>query len=306
MRSLIYECLNEPDKRQPITIVVSVFLVLAIVLNIIQVVLVSDAEFALWMANWHKLSVATFTFIFGLEYLMRVWSAVETPHDVEQSAWKKRFAYILSPMGIIDLLSFLPALLWLLLPEQFATDLRMLKLISMVRILKLTRYSASLSMLSKVLTDNKHTLVASAMVMLILMLVSATGIYVFEHKIQPDHFGSIPASMWWSVVTLTTVGYGDVIPLSFAGKAFGALVMVCGVGIAAMPAGIFASSFVQLVREQEHERKRHINHNDKSVLQVALSASEEREIDYLMKEYGLSLDQALGVVKHFRRVARLN
>lgn len=222
---------------------------------------------------------------------------------------------MLSPMGLVDLLSSLPLLIWIFLPtEQFA-DFRILKLISMVRVFKLTRYSGSLSMLARVYSENQHTLFAAAFVMLILMVLSAAGIYVFERHVQPEDFGSIPSSMWWAFVTLTTVGYGDVTPLTVGGKVFGSVVMVCGVGIAAMPAGIFASSFVRLVREQEHERRltnrfrrSAINTANKSSLREAeqhlshlhMTKSEQNEVKYLVEEYRLTVEQAIGVVSHFR------
>lgn len=307
LRSQWYLHLNEPDIDRPLSIVITAFLSLAIITNIAQAVLGSVGEIAEEMGAWYVLSTYVFTGIFASEYLMRIWVAADQPHEKAQSDLRKRMAYILSPMGLIDLLSFLPALLWILLPEQMWVDLRLLKLISMVRVLKLTRYSASLVIISRVLRDNKNTLLASAMVMFIMMLIAATGIFVFEHQAQPEDFGSIPSSMWWAFVTLTTVGYGDVTPITLGGKIFGSMVMVCGVGIAAMPAGIFASSFVQLIREQEHERrlksrKRGLSETSGTrSLQLSMSASEEREVKYLMQEYGLSLDQAVGVVSHFRR-----
>ncbi|KZY84677.1 hypothetical protein A3740_21120 [Oleiphilus sp. HI0068] len=207
----------------------------------------------------------------------------------------------------------MPLLLLLLLPGDAFGDLRILKLISMVRVLKLTRYSASLLMIARVFRENKNTLLAAGLVMMILMFIAATGIYIFEKVEQPEAFGSIPACLWWAVVTLTTVGYGDVTPITVGGQLFGALVMVCGVGIAAMPAGIFASSFVQLVREQEHERRRKLrirrgqlevvagkNKEEEPSLHLSMSQSEQREVAYLVSEYGLTLDQATGVVSHFR------
>jgi len=147
------------------------------------------------------------------------------------------------------------------------------------------------------------------------MFIAATGIFIFERAAQPIAFGSIPACMWWAFVTLTTVGYGDITPITVGGKIFGAVVMVCGVGIAAMPAGIFASSFVQLVREQGHEQRRKRRAHSTSVLvksqdgeaqataaqHLDMSQSEQREVAYLMAEYGLTLEQALGVVMHYRR-----
>ncbi|MFT6122418.1 MAG: voltage-gated potassium channel [Oleiphilaceae bacterium] len=314
-RSLWYNYLNEPSTNNYWSMVITVFLSVAIVLNIVEVVLGSVAGISVYMADWVLLANYIFATIFGLEYGARLWAAAESPHEKPLGHMRKRWLYVISPMGLIDLLSFLPIILWLILPNDILGDLRILKLISMVRILKLTRYSASLLMLARVYRENKNTLLAAALVMMILMFISATGIYIFERDAQPDAFGSIPASMWWAFVTLTTVGYGDITPITVGGKIFGSVVMVCGVGIAAMPAGIFASSFVQLIREQEHERRIKYNKRKRQVQSSKvnssqgsgelhhqdMSPSEQREVAYLVDEYNLSLNQAVGVVMHYRR-----
>lgn len=314
-RSLWYNYLNEPSTNNFWSMVITIFLSVAIVLNIFEVVLGSVAEFSVYMADWVLLASYIFAAIFALEYGARLWVAAESPHEKPLGSMRKRWLYIRSSMGLIDLFSCLPIILWLILPNDIFGDLRILKLISVVRILKLTRYSASLLMLARVYRENKNTLLATGLVMMILMFIAATGIFIFERHAQPDAFGSIPASMWWAFVTLTTVGYGDITPITVGGKIFGALVMVCGVGVAAMPAGIFASSFVQLVREQERERglknnkrKRQVQASkvkrspESSDLQgLDMSLSEQREVTYLMDEHDLSLKQAVGVVSHYRR-----
>jgi voltage-gated potassium channel len=310
-RSLWYSYLNEPSTDNFWSMFITLFLSLVIVLNILEVVLSSVAEFSVHMADWIILANYSFAAIFALEYGTRIWAAAESPHEKPLSNMRKRWLYMRSPMGLIDLFSFLPILLWLIIPSDMLGDLRILKLISMVRILKLTRYSASLLMLTRVYRENKNTLLAAGLVMMILMFISATGIFIFERFAQPDAFGSIPASMWWAFVTLTTVGYGDITPITIGGKIFGSVVMVCGVGIAAMPAGIFASSFVQLVREQEREKRMKRNKRkseglasggrDEELVHLDMSPSEQREVAYLMDEYHLSLNQAVGVVMHYRR-----
>ncbi|KZY42324.1 MULTISPECIES: ion transporter [unclassified Oleiphilus] len=312
-RAFWYRCLNEPSADFFPSLIVTVFLSLVIILNILEVVLGSLPGFREQMGDWVLIANICFVVVFAFEYLLRYWVAAETPHATHMTSGRKRWLYIRSPMGLIDLFSFLPLLLLLLLPGDAFGDLRILKLISMVRVLKLTRYSASLLMIARVFRENKNTLLAAGLVMMILMFIAATGIYIFEKVEQPEAFGSIPACLWWAVVTLTTVGYGDVTPITVGGQLFGALVMVCGVGIAAMPAGIFASSFVQLVREQEHERRRKLrirrgqlevvagkNKEEEPSLHLSMSQSEQREVAYLVSEYGLTLDQATGVVSHFR------
>ncbi len=310
-RSNLYKLLNEPDPEDIPSMVVALAIAFVIVLNVIEVILSTMKGFSASMGNLSIYASYAFAIFFAVEYFLRVWVAADTPGEKPLTAWQKRRAYVRSPMGLVDLLSSLPLLLWtLFLLDQYA-DFRILKLIALVRIFKLTRYSSSLTMLVQVFQDNKHTLLAAVLVMLIMMVLAASGIYLFERDLQPESFGSIPDSMWWAFVTLTTVGYGDVVPMTFGGRVFGIMVMVCGVGVAAMPAGIFASSFVQLMREQEKER-RFLNRFKQKTLSAAslhtsadhhhfhMSMSEQREINYLMEEFGLTLDQAVGVISHFR------
>lgn len=311
-RAFWYECLNEPDRDNWPSIIIVCVIALVIVLNIIEIILSSMSQFSEFMGKGLVYASYGFALFFTLEYLMRIWVSADAPHAKETSFLRKRLSYILSPMGLVDLLSSLPLVIWLFLPSEQFSDFRILKLISMVRVLKLTRYSSSLNILVRVYVENQRTLLAAALVMMILMILSAAGIYVFERTVQPEDFGSIPSSMWWAFVTLTTVGYGDVTPITTGGKIFGSIVMVCGVGVAAMPAGIFASSFVNLVREQERERRiksrfrisnlsKSASHEpDHHILHLHMTISEQREVNFLMDDYGLTLDQAVGVVSHFR------
>ena len=310
-RAHLYRSLHAPDDQDRFSVRINFFLGLMVVLNIVEVVWFSIPAVSDEYLDLGRNSAIAFVIIFGVEYLLRVWSAVDEPYS-DESEWTKRWRYIRSPMGMIDLLSFAPSLFLLVLPADIFGDLRILKLISIIRVIKLTRYSDSLAMLARLYRDNHTTLIAAAMVMLILSFMAATGIYVFERGAQPEAFGSIPACMWWAFVTLTTVGYGDMAPITLGGRMFGTLVMISGVGVAAIPAGIFASSFVQLIREQDRQKRRmrrQKNIQDSAVaasevstssLKLQLSRSELREVDYLMEEYALSMDQAIAVVLHFR------
>lgn len=315
IRTKWFQCLNEPSASYWPSIFVTGVITLVIVLNIVEVILSSVKDYTALAGDSLVYISYGFALFFTLEYSLRVWVAPETRHEHPISNWQKRWQYMSSPMGLIDLLSSLPLLIWIFLPTDQFSDFRILKLISMVRVFKLTRYSSSLSMLARVYSENRHTLFAAALVMMILMILSAAGIYVFERSVQPDDFGSIPSSMWWAFVTLTTVGYGDVTPITLGGKVFGSVVMVCGVGIAAMPAGIFASSFVQLVREQEKQRRltnrfrrSTINISNKSslrdsehqALHLHMTKSEQNDVQYLIDEHNLTLKQAIGVVSYFR------
>jgi voltage-gated potassium channel len=302
-----YVYLNEPSVTNKVSMAVSCFIAAVIVMNLVEVVIGSIPQYGLHMRDWYWVTSQLLIAFFGIEYVLRIWVAAEAPHESNLTVWQKRKAYIFSPMGLVDLFSFLPFLLFFLFPQQELSDLKVLKLFAMARLFKLTRYSSSLSLVFRVYQENKQILMAAFLVIMALMFVAAAGAYIFEKEAQPVAFGSIPDAMWWALVTLTTVGYGDVTPITAGGKFFGALVIICGVGVAAMPAGIFASSFVQLMKEQERQRRKERRHKllrkaegDHTSLHLELSRSEQREVDYLIKEFGLTLDQAVGVVTHFR------
>lgn len=301
-----YHYLNEPSHRSLISWSIYLLIAFAIVFNMVEILLVSvEHEETGGNIGPSQLSYF-FTGVFIADYCLRVWVAAEAPDMHGKTILRKRLSYVLSPMGMIDLFSFLPGLIFLLAPESMSHDYRFLKLLTTIRILKLTRYSASLSILATVYRENFSTLFAATLIMVILSFTAAAGIYVFERGVQPEAFGSIPKAMWWAIVTLTTVGYGDLVPITLGGKLFGAVIMIAGVGIAAIPAGIFASSFVRLIRERDRDlrvaRKRHkISKGMKeSIASIDLNSSERNEVEFLIQEYGLTLEQATNVVDHYR------
>lgn len=309
MRQYWYQILNEPDRHSTAAMWVNVFLAGVIILNLLDVVWSSVPEGGWELYAWIPTLHVVFTLIFAMEWGLRCWVSGEKAEG-NITAARARWHYVTSPLGLIDLLSFLPVLVWIMLLGGTAgEDFRILKLVAIVRMFKLTRYSASLTMLARVYRENYRILLAAVLVMLMVSFIAATGIYLFERYAQPEHFGSIPSSMWWAFVTLTTVGYGDVVPMTMAGKVFGGIVMLCGIGLAATPAGIFASTFVQLIREQELERRRRSRMARKQKrsgesaisLKMDLTQSEQNEVNLLMADHGLTLDQAISVVLHFRR-----
>jgi voltage-gated potassium channel len=152
-------------------------------------------------------------------------------------------------MSIIDLLAILPAYLPLI-----GVDLRfirVLRLMRLARALKLGRYSDAIGVLSNVLRRRRDELAVMVMVLAILLVLSSGLIYYAEHDAQPEAFSSIPASLWWSVITLTTIGYGDLYPVTVVGKLIGGVIAVAGIGIVALPTAIIASAFAEELRQRK-------------------------------------------------------
>ena len=184
--------------------------------------------------------------IFSLEYVLRLWTCVELDNR-PISDTKKRLSYFFSPMAIVDFLVILPFYIGLFL----TVDLRILRVLRLLRIFKLGRYSSAMQMLVQAIRQEYKVLFASFSILLIMMILAASGMYMIEKDIQPEVFGSIPAAMWWAMATLTTVGYGDVIPITSWGRFFGGTITLLGMGMVALPAGILASSF----SEQAHQKR---------------------------------------------------
>jgi voltage-gated potassium channel len=179
--------------------------------------------------------------IFSTECVGRIWSA--TAADGYDRAIVGRVRYALRPMVVVDLLAILPFYL-----GAFFIDLRFLRalrLFRFFRLFKLARYSESVRSFRSVLTDKREEFVISMSVTGLLLVLSSSMMYYFERSAQPEKFSSIPEAFWWGVVTLTTVGYGDVYPVTAGGRVFGAIIAFLGVGLFALPASILASGFIE-------------------------------------------------------------
>lgn len=204
--------------------------------------------------GFEKASVAVFT----AEFVLRLWAAAEdeptattsahpgaAPHD---SAARRRFRYLRSPMAIIDVLAIAP----FYLSAFFAIDLRFLRVLRLLRIVKLSRYSSALSRMTEVFRMQRSALAAAFFLLSVAVVLSASILHVVESSAQPEHFGSIPDAMWWAVVTLTTVGYGDVTPITPMGKLIASSISIIGIGMVALPTSLFASGFAYVMSRSEH------------------------------------------------------
>ena len=186
-------------------------------------------------------------FIFTCEYALRLWSAPESPAWSDRGEWGARLAYARTPFAIIDLLTILPLYLTLAVPG----DLRVLLLLRLVRFLKLARYSPGMRSLMAALQAERRALGASAIIIFGVVLVMASLMHIAEHTAQPDKFGSIPQAMWWAVITVTTVGYGDVVPITVAGRIIASVAALMGFLLLGLPVGIIATAFSEEIHRRE-------------------------------------------------------
>ncbi len=254
------------------------FLMTLILITVVAVILESDVNIynryksLFWFLE--ALSLAVFT----IEYILRVWSSAEIK---KYKRFKGRIKYIFTPMALIDLMAVLPVWFGFFIYR----DLMILRGLRLIRVFKLTRHSRSMNLLLSVLRQESANIFSAFFVLSILIIISATGMHLVEGISQPEGFGTIPKAIWWATVTLTTVGYGDVVPLTAAGKIFGIVILMSGIGMAALPAGILASGFTKEVnRRKEKFKNRVIKYFSDGIL----DKKEIRNLKILAQELAIS------------------
>jgi len=232
----ILELSKENDKQSKYF---DYFISVLILLNVVAIILETEktlvVDYKAFFIYFELFSII----IFSLEYLLRLWSCVSA--EEYKNPVIGRVKYLFSPLAIIDLIAIAPFYLTFIVADT--RILRMLRLLRLLRITKHFRYSKTFQIIINTIEKKKDELLSALILMLCLLLVCSTGVYYAENEAQPDKFSSILASMWWAVATLTTVGYGDIFPITFLGKIFGSISAIFGVGLFAIPAGLLASGF---------------------------------------------------------------
>ena len=292
-RKRVWKLLEPAEDNDNLSKFIDVFLVNLIFFNILMVILETvDTlyfRYKLWFIYFELFSVT----IFSLEYVSRFWSCVENKTKGETNG-KARLRYIFSFSAIIDLIAILPSLLAFLFPT---VDLRFVRALRIFRLLKFSRYSNSINTLLIVLWDQRKSLGAAFFILFIVLIISSSGMYIVEKDIQPDKFGSIPQSMWWSIVTLTTVGYGDVYPVTSMGKFFGSIIIILGIGTVALPSGILASAFTEYTRRNQKK------YEDKLKFMLSdniIDDEERKELNELSEKLNLSDEDIEAIEDHYK------
>ncbi|MBM0743110.1 ion transporter [Phormidium sp. CLA17] len=194
--------------------------------------------------------------IFTLEYGFRVWTCTLSPRYRHPVLGRCKF--ILSPLAIVDFISVLPYYLFLVFPNLvFVRELHLLRL---ARLFKIGRYSESMRTLGTVISSKREDLFSALFTVFTLLMISSSLMYYAEHAAQPDRYPNIPASMWWGIITLTSVGYGDVAPITAIGRLLGGIIAVLGLGLVALPTGIIASGFAEEVEKKRAHLRRFCPH----------------------------------------------
>lgn len=249
LRRRVHEVLRVGSTR-PVARTINASIVVLILLNVVAIILGTvqglRVAYGPWLDTFEILSVAIFT----VEYLARLWVVPEDP--MFRGAVRGRLRWMGTPLAVVDLLAILP----FYLPMGVALDLRflrVLRLLRLVRVLKLARYSKAIRSMGRVFRAKRQELVMTLFLVGVLLVVSSSLMYLAEHEAQPEDFSSIPHTLWWAVITLTTVGYGDAVPITPLGRALGAVIALLGIGMIALPAGILGSGFVDELQPEADE-----------------------------------------------------
>ena len=269
---------------------VDMILFLLIVLNIAAVCLESVRH----IGNEYKVAFNAFEFfsvvIFSIEYVLRVWSAPARNDLGNSTNIIKRMKYIFSFTGLIDFLAIIPSIL----PYFFGgLDLRWLRVLRLLRLLKISNYSSALEDFFSAIKADWRSFSAALYLMVIALFLSSALMYIAEHDSQPEKFSSIPETMWWGLITLTTVGYGDVSPVTPLGKIIGAFTAIMGVCTVALLTGIVASAFANQRAQKAAILEAEIS---QALSDGVISDDEAQKIEKLRKELNLSPEHSKSLV----------
>jgi voltage-gated potassium channel len=229
--------------------------------------------------------------IFLIEYLLRIWTAPHFHKHKRPSSLKSRLAYTCSLTGMIDLFAILPSILQFILP---GTDLRWIRAIRLIRLLKMSHYSSAIEDLYSAIYAERRAFGAALYLLFIALFLSSAAMYVAENTAQPDKFSSIPETMWWALITLTTVGYGDVSPITPVGKIIGGFTALSGVCTVALLTGIVGSAFASQMAKRKAIFEAEVQD---ALADGVLSEDEARRIEKLRREFSFSEEHAIAIIR---------
>jgi len=250
---LFHQLYPEPDGANRSTLLNRILVIVIVAVSI----LATEPEVTGRAPRLFPVLELGFGFVFLAEYAARIWVAAERPGP--GSALGKRLGYAVSPLALIDLAVVVISLAPMFVGD--ATVLRLLRLFRLITLAKFGRFSRAFHQIGAEIHERRYELLVTVALAGFLLLFGATALYLAEGDIQPDKFGSIPRALWWSIITLTTVGYGDVSPVTPLGKFLAAVVALAGIGLVAMPTGIMAAAFSEAMQDW---RRAHDNEEGRS------------------------------------------
>ncbi|MEM8617306.1 MAG: ion transporter [Pseudomonadota bacterium] len=252
LRKRLYGQLEPTAREKPGLSFANLFIIGLVLLSFLALALeTEDTLGPAWQAGIGYFNLAI-VIIFAVEYVARLWAAGENP---EYRGIRGRLRYMRTPYAVADLIAFLPELLWIIFTPAGMGDevLMVLRVLRLARLVKIARFVPAFDVLGATVQRAGTQLLTTLAMALALVYVSAVALYFIEGVggQQQESFASIPRAIWWAIATLTTVGYGDVYPVTPLGRVFASVIALAGIGVVALPAGVFASAFSDELRERE-------------------------------------------------------
>lgn len=296
LRQKAYNLLEKDLSRSLWNKILGGFIILLIVSNVIAVILESWPPLGKQYVQAFYLFNLFSVMVFTVEYFARIWVCVEAPDADASKPVRSRLRYMFSTVALVDFLAIAPFYL-----AFFVTiDLRYLRMLRMLRLLKLSHYFKGLDLFASVLRKELPTIGAAVFTVMVLVVLSASVMYGIEHDAQPEVFGSIPGAIWWAVVTMTTVGYGDVVPVTVLGKFIAMFIMLLGVGVVALPAAMLAAKFGDELRLRKRRLEAEVEH---ALRDGAVSANERADLQELAQRLDLDAEELEQLIKDRAQLA---
>ena len=268
---------------------------LLVFLNLIAVTLDSvnsiRESYGYFFDIFELISVAIFT----LDLFVRIWTAPLEYSNNEETNFRRRIRYLFSFGGIIDVVSILPFYLQAIFP---GADLRVLRALRLFRVLKLSTYNSALNDLIQAILEERKSFYAAVYIFLVVFVIASSLIYYAEHKVHPNGFQSIPDAMYWALITLTTVGYGDVTPVTAMGKIIAALAAISGVVVMALLTGIVATAFAAHMDQKKQFFEAQVR---EALRDGKIDQDEHKFLDELRRHFGMSKKQAEKLIRDVER-----
>lgn len=251
IKNRLFQIIQTAQSGDILSRIFDLFIITLIILNVVTVIIDTfnmPASYIKFSRIFEIISVV----IFSVEYVVRVWTA-----DLlytNKKPYISRIKYVFSFMAIIDLLAIIP----FYLPMFISVDLRILRalrIIRLFRLFKINRYTTALNSIAQVFKSKANQLISSIIIVGLLIIIASVLMYNVEHEAQPNEFSNVFQAMWWAIATLTTVGYGDIYPVTVLGKVLSTVIALLGIGLVAVPTGIITSGFSEIVTAEKDKKK---------------------------------------------------
>lgn len=250
-RSLYY-IVDEKDESNKLSKSFNYFLMILITLSVGEMALETDDSIFVPYRKYFNIFDIFTVMIFSVEYFIRILTAHLDPENAGKTRWQSIRSYMFSFAGIVDLVSILP--FYLTFTKIDLRVLRMIRLMRFLRVFKITRYNNSMKLVVDVIRDKSSEIGVIMGLIIIIMIISSFIMFYAEHDAQPEQFPNVLGCLWWAVVTMTTIGYGDVYPITLVGKIVGSTMALLGIGLVAMPTGIISAGFLEKVNERKDKK----------------------------------------------------